>query len=282
VILAVASGKGGTGKTSVACALAQSAEGVVCLLDCDVDEPNAHLLLRPDIERTLPATVLLPCVDSKRCDGCGECARVCEYHALTVLGGKPLLFDGLCHSCGGCVLACPRGAIREIEKRIGKIDLGSAGGIRFISGELEVGEAMASPVIRQVQEQANGCRDVIIDSPPGTSCPMVRAVSGSDFCLLVTEPTSFGLHDLTLAVEVVRKLGVPFGVVINIADIGDDGVESYCRDQGIGILARIPYDRAIAEGYSRGKSIVEANPGYRALFGGLFQEIRRLVLAGCP
>jgi len=276
VIVAVASGKGGTGKTSIACALAQSAGGGMCLLDCDVDEPNAHILLRPSISRTFPATILLPCVDETKCDGCGECARVCEYHALTVLGGRPLLFAHLCHSCGGCVLACPKRAISETAKTIGKINVGAAGNIHFVSGELNVGEAMCPPVIRQVRAQANGSRDVVIDSPPGTACPMVAAVRGSDFCALVTEPTPFGLHDLKLAVDVARKIKVPFGVVINIADIGDDGVERYCRDQGIKILARIPYDRAVAEAYSRGRSIVEAKPEYRAVFVGLFQKIRRL------
>jgi MinD superfamily P-loop ATPase len=277
VIVAVASGKGGTGKTSIACALAQCAEGETCLLDCDVDEPNAHILLRPDISRAFPAAVLLPCVDEGKCDGCGECARVCRYHALTVLGGRPLLFEHLCHSCGGCVLACPRRAIGEKEKGIGRISVGAAGGIRFVSGELDVGEAMCPPVIRQVRAQAHGCRHVIIDSPPGTACSMVAAVRDSDFCLLVTEPTPFGLHDLSLAVEVVRKLGLPFGVVVNIADVGDGGVERYCREQGIAILARIPYDRAVAEAYSRGKTIVEAKPEYRAVFLGLWQSIRRLV-----
>ena len=281
MIVAVASGKGGTGKTSIACALAQSAGGEVCLLDCDVDEPNAHILLRPDISRTFPATILLPCVDESKCDGCGDCARVCEYHALTVLGGRPLLFDHLCHSCGGCALACPRHAISERAKAIGTINVGAAGDIRFVSGELNVGEAMCPPVIRQVRAQANGCRDVLIDSPPGTSCPMVTAVRGSDCCILVTEPTPFGLHDLKLAVDVVRKIEVPFGVVVNIADIGDDGVERYCRDQGIEILAHIPYDRVVAEAYSRGRSIVEAKPEYRAVFGGLFQKIRRLAEVGC-
>ena len=273
MIVAVASGKGGTGKTSIACALAQSAGGEVFLLDCDVDEPNAHILLRPNISRTFPANILLPCVDESKCDGCGECARVCEYHALTVLGGRPVLFDHLCHSCGGCVLVCPKHAISETAKEIGTINVGAAGSIRFVSGELNVGEAMCPPVIRQVRAQANGCRDVLIDSPPGTSCPMVTAVRGSDFCILVTEPTPFGLHDLTLAVNVVRKLGMPFGVVVNIADIGDDGVEKYCRDQDIPILVRIPYDRAVAEAYSRGLSIVEAKPEYRAVFAGLFQKI---------
>jgi MinD superfamily P-loop ATPase len=277
VIVAVASGKGGTGKTGIACALAQSAEGGACLLDCDVDEPNAHILLRPDIHGVFPAAVRLPLVDESRCDGCGACARVCRYHALTVLGGRPLLFDHLCHGCGGCVLACPQRAISEEAKAIGKIRVGAAGGVRFVSGELDVGEAMCPPVIRQVRARAEGCRDVIIDAPPGTACPMVAAVRGSDFCLLVTEPTPFGLHDLSLAVEVVRKLGLPFGVVVNIADVGDGGVERYCREQGIAILARIPYDRAVAEAYSRGFSIVEAKPEYRAMFAGLFRSIRGLV-----
>lgn len=246
----------------------------MCLLDCDVDEPNAHILLHPVISKTIPATILLPSIDEKKCDGCGECARVCEYHALTVLGGRPLLFEHLCHSCGGCGLVCPKRAISETRKTVGRIDVGDAGDVRFIAGELNVGEVMCPPVIRQVKAEARGCGDVIIDSPPGTACPMVAAVQGSDYCILVTEPTPFGLHDLTLAVDVVKKLGVPFGVVINIADIGDDGVDRYCRGHDIPVLARIPYERAVAEAYSRGVSFVDAKPEFRGMFAGIFQDIR--------
>jgi len=273
MVIAVASGKGGTGKTTVACALALCGEKDVCLLDCDVDEPNAHILLHPRIEETVVASVVRPHIDEALCDGCGACSRVCRYRALTVLRDKPLLLEHLCHGCGGCSLVCPKGAITEKAKPIGRIERGHAGDIRFVSGVLNVGEAMSPPLIRQVRAQATGCRDVVIDAPPGTSCPMVAAARGSDFCVLVTEPTPFGLHDLSLAVEVVRKLGVPFGVVINIADIGDDRVERYCRDQEVEVLARIPYDRTIAEAYSRGRPIIEARPKLQAVFSGIVRDI---------
>jgi len=274
VIVSVASGKGGTGKTSVACALAQSAGRGVCLLDCDVDEPNAAILLHPTIRESVPAAILLPVVDDAKCDGCGACAKVCEYHALTVLGDRPVLFEHLCHSCGGCALACPKGAIREEPKAIGKVHVGDAGGVAFVSGELDVGEVMCPPVIRQVKARAPRGMDLIIDCPPGTACPMVASVEGSDYCVLVTEPTPFGLHDLTLAVDVVRKLGMPFGVVLNLADIGDDEVDAFCAREGIPILARIPFDRALAEAYSRGKTFVEAKPEFRTLFAGILYGIR--------
>ncbi|MFC1679851.1 ATP-binding protein [Elusimicrobiota bacterium] len=278
MIVSIASGKGGTGKTTVACALAQSLDREVCFLDCDVDEPNAHILLHPRIERTIPASVLHPSVDEEKCDGCGKCAEVCEYRAITVLGGRPLLFEHLCHSCGGCALACPLRVITEREKTIGKIDIGTAGRIRFVSGELNVGEAMCTPVIRQVKSHGVGSPRVIIDAPPGTSCPMVEAVNGSDYCVLVTEPTPFGLHDLKLAVEVVEKLKMPFGVVVNIADIGDDRVDGFCAGKGIPILLKIPFERRIAEAYSRGVSLVSEAPEYAERFKRLFEAISNTAL----
>lgn len=273
--IAVASGKGGTGKTTVACALAQSLGEGACLLDCDVDAPNAHILLHPEIRKTVPASIPLPTVDQELCDGCGRCAEVCEYHALTVMAGRPLLFDHLCHSCGGCLLACPTQAITEKPKIIGKIRTGKAGEIDFVSGELNVGEAMCTPLIRQVKARTRDGAQVIVDSPPGNSCPMVEAVNGSDFCLLVTEPTPFGLNDLALAVKVLEKLGVPFGVVLNLADLGDNRVDRFCSQEDIPILLRIPFDKRIARAYAEGRTLIEARPEFAQRFKELFDDIRR-------
>ncbi|MBL7184554.1 MAG: ATP-binding protein [Anaerolineae bacterium] len=286
MIIAVASGKGGTGKTTVAVNLAlsmavdQSANPANPLfLDCDVEEPNAHLFLNPTIERREEVGILIPEVDYDRCTFCGRCAEVCDYHALAVVKQRVLIFPELCHGCGSCTLNCPEGAIHEVLNVTGVIEEGQAGGIRFAHGILNIGEAMAVPVIRQLKKRI-GEADlrphsiVILDASPGTSCPVVETMRGADFVLMVTEPTPFGLHDLRLAVEVARdELRLPVGVVINRDGVGDQGVEDYCAAEGIPILMRIPLDRRIAEAYSDGVTIVEALPEYRAKFVQLYLQI---------
>jgi MinD superfamily P-loop ATPase len=251
MIISVASGKGGTGKTSVAVNMALSV-GNVMLLDCDVEEPNAYLLLHSEITRKEAVYAKIPKVDRLICDVCGECARFCQYNAIFVAANNLLVFPELCHSCGGCALVCPKKAITWEKYKIGTLNFGVADGLSLVFGELEVSKPLAVPVIKAVKKQIQDGKNVILDSPPGTSCPFVETVSGSDFCLLVTEPTPFGLHDLKIAVEVLRKVAIPFGVVVNRAGIGDGKLYDYCKEENIRILLEIPYERRIAELYSKG------------------------------
>jgi MinD superfamily P-loop ATPase len=270
--ITVASGKGGTGKTTVATSLALSLaeEGRPPLfLDCDVEAPNAHLFLRLTLEQAQPVAVLIPQVDVGACTGCGKCAEVCQYHAIVVIGKKTLVFPQLCHGCGSCAQICPENAITEIPDEVGVLEQGPAqGGIPFARGVLNIGEPMAVPVIRQLKKwtKAEPGQDEILDAPPGTSCPVVESMRGADFILLVTEPTPFGLHDLRLAVQVARELNIPAGVVINRDGSGNAQVDEFCQSEGIPILMRLPFERAIAEGIARGRTLAEIHPEYNHRF----------------
>ena len=272
MILAVASGKGGTGKTTVSVNLARALGSEVALLDCDVEEPNAHLFLAGDLRGEENVTIPNPQVDEALCDGCGECSRFCEYHAIVSFGTTPLLFSEMCHGCGGCAKVCPRKAIREAEKRIGVVETMHAGNITLIQGRLDIGLAMAPPLIRAVKARLRNGMPAILDAPPGTSCPVIATLRGADLVLLVTEPTPFGLHDLKLAVGLVRAIGIPFGVVVNRVGIGDERVHAFCSKENIPVLLEIPDDRRIAEVYSEGRLIVEALPEYRGLFERLLEK----------
>jgi MinD superfamily P-loop ATPase len=307
MIIAVASGKGGTGKTTVATSLALSitmdgqdltdlpersansvnnrpgpGEGPL-FLDCDVEEPNAALFLKPGLDHCEEVGILIPAVDYDKCtrSACGRCAEVCVWHAIAVVGQKVLIFPELCHGCGSCTLNCPEEAIHEVLHVMGRLESGRAGAIAFGHGILNVGEAMAVPIIRQLKTKHRsdpGHGVTILDASPGTSCPVVETMRGADFVLLVTEPTPFGLHDLRLAVQVARdELGLPVGVVVNRDGVGDAGVDDYCTAEGIPILMRIPLDRRIAEAISEGVALVAAMPEYRGPFRELYGQIACLV-----
>jgi MinD superfamily P-loop ATPase len=279
MIISIASGKGGTGKTLVATSLALSLKDSheVTLLDCDVEEPNDHILLKPVITGSEPVNMQVPVVAEDKCNYCGKCAKVCAYHAIAVWGKNVMTFPQLCHGCGACSYLCPEKAIYEEPRQTGVIEWGHSDRVGFVHGILTVGEAMAPPVIRKVKEHANGSGLVIRDIPPGTSCPVVEAIKGSDFCLLVTEPTPFGLNDLALTVETVRKLEIPCGVVLNRAGVGDAGVEEYCRKEDLPILLTIPLDTEIARLYSRGVTLVIGMPQWKSHFHQLFNSIKEIV-----
>jgi MinD superfamily P-loop ATPase len=280
MIIAVASGKGGTGKTTVATSLALSLEGSVRLLDCDVEEPNAHLFLKPRIESAAPIGLPVPRVDELRCTACGKCGQICQYSAIVVLKTKPLTFPELCHGCGGCARICPAGAITEVSREIGLLEKGRSGSVEFVHGRLKIGEAMSPPLIRAVKKCISQEGATIIDAPPGTSCPVVATVKDSDFVILVTEPTPFGLNDLMLAVEMIKELDTPFGVLINRADLGDNRVKDYCRAQRIRVLLEISNDRKIAEAYSKGVLMIEVRPGLVDAFRELYARIGDIVSSG--
>jgi MinD superfamily P-loop ATPase len=277
MIISVASGNGGTGKTMIATSLALAVEenGWVQLLDCDVEEPNAHIFLKPMIASREPVNIPVPHLDQTKCTYCGKCAQICAYNAMAIFekAQKVLVFPELCHGCGACSYLCPEDAISEEDRAIGYVEMGRAGGIDFVHGKLDVGQAMAPPVIRKVKQHINPEATVIIDVPPGTSCPVVEAVEGSDFCILVTEPTPFGLNDLVLAVEVVRKLEIPFGVIINRAGVGDSSVEEYCTREAIEIILTVPLETRIAGGYSQGLTLIEALPEWKDRFTGILHRI---------
>ena len=280
--IAVASGKGGTGKTTVATNLAYVAarDGrTVAYLDCDVEEPNGALFLGPDITESHPVRVSIPEVDVAKCTGCGLCGRICQYSAIVPMNGKVLVFPELCHGCGGCWLVCAPGAVTESHRVTGRVEQGNAGNVRFTQGILDVGQAMSPPVIRAVKTTAPEADLVVIDAPPGTSCPVIESVRGADVVLLVTEPTPFGLNDLRLAVEMVRALGLFWGVVINRAEGPDSETHVWCRAEQIPVLAEIPDDRRVAEAYSRGEMICEALPEYAERFSDLLGRIEASVRA---
>jgi len=276
MIISVASGKGGTGKTTVATNLAWSLSKVQ-ILDCDVEEPNAHIFIKPDIKAQESVFIPVPEIDQSRCTHCGKCQQVCVYNAIAVLKNKTMVFEELCHGCGSCSYFCPAGAIKEKNKEVGVVEQGERNGLEFIHGRLNIGQAMAPPVIRAVKRHIQPDKISIIDAPPGTSCPVIASIQDSDFCLLVTEPTPFGLNDLKLAVDVVRKLALPFGIVINRSDLGDDKTDEYCVKENIPVLMRIPFDRIIAESYSRGEMIVERYLLYKKKFQDMYQEITGMI-----
>ncbi|MBC17466.1 MAG: (4Fe-4S)-binding protein [Desulfovibrio sp.] len=282
MIFAIASGKGGTGKTTVSASLASLWEDVLAV-DLDVEEPNLHLFLHPEFTNTEIAYLEVPELVEERCSKCGACRDICQFKAITLMAGHVLVFNEMCHGCGGCLAVCPEKALFPSRRELGEVLSGQAGDIRFLMGRSRIGEAMSPPLMRQVKDRLGMmgiAGDVIIDAPPGVSCPAVSAVMDADVIVLVTEPTPFGLHDFRLAHEAFTPLGKPMGVVINRAGIGDKSVYAYCEEHGLPIWAEIPYDRAVAEAYSHGHIIVDAVPTLRETFVSLRRNM--LEAAGVP
>ncbi len=286
MIISIASGKGGTGKTSIAVNLAFSLsnlENNVYFYDCDVEEPNSHIFLKPKIADKKRVNQFFPSLNPDLCKYCGKCAELCNFNAIAVIkpnkriNGKWMLFDHLCHGCGLCIYFCPYNALKEKERPIGVIRYGKTDNIYFCDGNLIVGESIAPPIIKEMKKSMPNNETVIIDSPPGTTCPMVETVRNTDFCLLVTEPTPFGLHDLKLAIEVLENLKIPFGVAENKSDKHNKLIKNYCKEMNIPILLEIPFDREIAKIYSEGKILVKEKPEYENQFINLFNEIKEVL-----
>jgi MinD superfamily P-loop ATPase len=272
VKLAVLSGKGGTGKTTVSASLAFALDKCQ-YIDCDVEEPNGAIFLKPVLQESYQVKVPVPEVDSDKCNGCGACAKACQFNALAVIKGKVLLFPEICHHCGACSLACPTGAIHEIERVIGVVETDAAGS--FLHGRLNIGEPISIPIIRELKKRINEKLPVILDCPPGASCTVAQSIDGCDYCILVTEPTPFGLHDLKIAVELIKKVGIPFGAVVNKATENQRMIQDFCKENEIEILLEIPFSREIAENYSQGILPVQANPDWIKRFQEVYAKAER-------
>ncbi len=256
MIISVLSGKGGTGKTTIATNLAVMTDNSR-YVDCDVEEPNGFIFLRPRIDTQVNVRVMIPKIDTGRCTGCGKCARFCYFNALALVKNTPVVFPELCHGCEGCAILCPEQAIERDNKTIGKVEIGYRGQTECIRGVLDVGEPVGVPILREIKKLTGDDRFTVVDCPPGSSCSVINSIEGSDFALLVTEPTVFGLHDLKIALELVRQLNIPAGIVINRSGERDCLIEEYCRNEEVPLLGKIPFDRRAAEIYSRGGLLAE-------------------------
>lgn len=277
--ITVSAGKGGTGKTTVATnlALALEQEYEVEFYDCDVEEPDAGIFLDPETDQSENVNIQVPEVDEDTCTNCGKCSDACEFNAIATFGDNTLVYPELCHGCGLCSLVCPVDAISEHDKKIGLIRKGKVASMDYYEGDLTVGEPMATPIIRELKKKTSPEKVSILDSPPGTACPVIESLHGSDFALLVTEPTPFGLHDLKLSVKVAREIGIPAGVVINRDGIGNQDVEKYCQEEEVPVLLKIPNDRDIAELYSNGEPFVDRLQGWTDRLLDLYESIEKLV-----
>lgn len=269
--IAVLSGKGGTGKTTVSASLAASLPQCQ-YIDCDVEEPNGSIFLKPELTESAPVTVLTPEIDSSKCNGCALCAKACQFNAIAVVKKKVLVFPEICHHCGACVIACPTGAVKETERVVGVVEANQDDS--FLQGKLNIGEPVSIPVLRELKKRIKKDMPVIIDCSPGASCTVVASIEGCDYCVLVTEPTPFGLHDLKIAVGLVKKMGLPFGIVLNKASEDSRLIHEYCDAQGIDLLMEIPFSREIAENYSKGILPGQINETWKAKFEKLYERIQ--------
>jgi len=277
LILSVASGKGGTGKTTVAVSLALAA-GYCQFIDYDVEAPNAHIFLKPEVKNIKKVTIKQPYFLTETGKDFSKCAQFCHYNAVAVIGNQVIFYPELCHGCGGCILVGPEGAVREKEVEVGQVMKGlTPPGIDFISGNLSPGSMRTTTVQNELEKLINKNGIVIIDSPPGNSCSMVMSVKNSDYCILVTEPTPYGLNDLILSMEVLGNLKIPYGVIINRDGIGDSTLEDYCRDKNIKVLLKIPDERNIAKSYSEGKTLIDFNNYYIQAFKKILKEIENTI-----
>ena len=270
--IAVLSGKGGTGKTTVAASLAASLPSCQ-YIDCDVEEPNGAIFLKPEIQESSPVKVLVPEAEMTKCNACGNCAKACQFNAIAVVKDEVLVFPEICHHCGACVIACPNGAIREVERVIGVLEANEDD--TFLQGKLNIGEPISIPILKELKKRIKKDLPVIIDCSPGASCTVVESIEGSDFCLLVTEATPFGLHDLKIAVQLVRKMGIPFSIVLNKASDNSKLIHDFCQSEGIELLMEIPFSQEIAEGYSKGILPVQNNSMWKEKFIELYEKIKR-------
>ena len=271
--IAVASGKGGTGKTTISTSLALSADTAVQYLDCDVEEPNGHIFLKPKLTYSETCWVTIPKLDESRCTACGKCRDICAFNAIAQFGETVMMFPEMCHSCLGCFRVCEEDALLKDRREIGVLESGMAGDIDFVHGRVRIGEAMGIPLLKAVKKKADPEKLIILDAPPGTSCPFVESINDADYVILVTEPTPFGLHDLKLAVTVLKNFNIPGGIIINRSDLGDDRVQRYCEAEQIPILMEIPFQRNIAEGYARGQNLVDIVPELRDSFRDLLANL---------
>lgn len=272
--IAVLSGKGGTGKTTVATSLAASLKACQ-YIDCDVEEPNGAIFLMPELTESFLVNVLVPEVDEKKCNGCGDCAKACQFHAIAVVKQKVLVFPEICHHCGACLIACRQKALSETERSIGLVETNS--NQDFLQGKLNIGEPVGIPIIQALKNHIKENIPVILDCPPGASCAVVQTIEGCDYCILVTEPTPFGLHDLKIAHQVVQKLGIPYGVVINKATRDNTSIQNFCRANGIEVLMEIPFAQEIAERYSKGLLPVDYNGLWNVRFLELYNKVERVL-----
>jgi len=270
--IAVLSGKGGTGKTTVSASLALSIDRCQ-YVDCDVEEPNGAIFLKPDIKESIPVNVLVPQADASKCNGCGNCAKACQFHAIAVIKGKVLVFPEICHHCGACLIACPQEAISEINRTTGVVEANDRN--TFLQGRLNIGEPISIPIIRELKRRLRDDMTVILDCSPGASCTVVQSVDGCDYCILVTEPTPFGLHDLKIAVQLIKKMGIPYGVVVNKASADNMSIQEYCDENHIEVLMEIPYSQEIAQAYSNGILPVQDNSQWKQKFSELAKKVER-------